>query len=182
MMTASEFNETMIPLSGRLYRFAWRYLEDKEESKDAVQEVFVKLWNMRDQIRDLNSVEAFAMRVTRNHCLDLIKRNRTVSLDGYAAYYDAVAEEDDPSAILQRNESVRHLQDIIRRLPEPQRSVILLKDVEGFEPGEICDQLHINDGNFRVILSRARRKVREEFEKLYANGNKKLSGAVAGLL
>ena len=80
-MTAQEFNEKVVPLGRLLYRYAFRYLENQEDSKDAVQEVFVKLWNLRSEIQAVKNIEAFAVRIMRNHCLDRIKLNKTVRLD-----------------------------------------------------------------------------------------------------
>lgn len=181
-MTADTFNTEVVALTEKLFRYAYRYLNDTDEAKDAVQEVFVKLWNQRKQLSEINNLEAFAIRVTRNHCLDQIKGKRTISLDAYDGYSSRISDSGDPQDQLQRTESVDLLKKIIDQLPEPQRSVIYMRDVEGYEPAEICSSLDMNEGNFRVILSRTRKRVREAFQKEYSHGDSRRKSIVAEVL
>jgi RNA polymerase sigma factor (sigma-70 family) len=80
-MDADQFKKDVLPLKNKLFRFASGLLNDREEARDAIQEVFEKLWKIRDELSRLNSLEAYAMKVTKNHCLDRIKSRRTVPLD-----------------------------------------------------------------------------------------------------
>ncbi|MCD6332095.1 MAG: RNA polymerase sigma factor [Bacteroidales bacterium] len=182
MMTANEFNTEVIPLTDKLFRYTYRLLGDQEEARDAVQEVFVKLWNLREQMTSVRNIEAFAVRTARNYCLDMIKSRRTVSLDEYDFIQNRHAEYSDPQEEIQRSEAVGLLREIIRALPEPQRSVIWFRDVEGYESKEICSMLSMNDGNLRVVLSRARRRVREEFLKSYGYDHKRNQSIITEVL
>ena len=181
-MTAREFNETVVPLHGKLFRYAYRYLNDRDEAKDAVQEIFLKLWNQRNRLGEYNSIEAFAVRVARNHCLDVIKGRRTVSLDVHSYYRDRLSDESDPHEQLSRQDSVSLIKRIISEMQEPYRSVIQMRDVDGYSNVEICEVLGMTDGNVRVVLSRARKRVREVFETAYGYGSKTSKGIVAEIL
>ena len=178
-MTAQDFNKLVVTLNEKLYRFSYRYLQDADQCQDAVQEIFIKLWNQRDRLSELNSIEAFAIRVTRNHCLDVIKARRTVSLDENDFYKDRLSDENDPEKELNRSDSYKNLTDIIENLTEPHRTVIRMRDVEGYSNEEVGDVLGLSAGNIRVVLSRARKKVRQKLEKIYVNGSTENKNLVA---
>src|ERR1035437_5019654 len=82
-MDLREFKIQVFPLKNKLFRIANRLLDDSEDAKDIVQEVFIKLWNMRDKLDIYRSVEALAVVSTRNLCLDKLKTKKypTESLD-----------------------------------------------------------------------------------------------------
>lgn len=181
-MTADDFNQTVVPMGEKLYRFAYRFLHDHEQTQDAIQEVFIKLWNQRERLGELNSMEAFAVRITRNHCLDVLRAKRTVSLDESAYLKEQITDGTDPEQLLNQSDSYQTLRGIIEHLGEPHRSVIRMKDVEGYSNEEIGDILGLSAGNIRVVLSRARKKVREEFEKVYDHESKGSKRIVAEVL
>jgi len=166
-MTAKEFNTSVVPMNAKLFRYAYRFLENRDEAQDAVQEVFVKLWNLRDQIGKVNNIEAFAIRVTRNYCLDQIKAKRTVSLDVNDYFRDRISDTSDPQEELVKADTMRELGRILQRMPEPQRSVIQMRDVEGYSNEEVGEILGLSPGNVRVMLSRARKLIRESFIQIY---------------
>lgn len=166
-MTANEFNKNVVPLNPKLFRYAYRFLEDRDDAQDAVQEVFVKLWRMRDQVREVRNLEAFAVRITRNYCLDKIKTKHTVSMDVNDYFKDRVSDTSDPHEELEKSDSMKVLGQILEELPEPQKSVIKMRDVEGYSNEEVGEILGLTPGNVRVVLSRARKKIRESFIQLY---------------
>ncbi len=172
-MDAEQFKTEVLPLKSKLYRFALSLLDDAEEAQDAVQEVFIKLWNLGDKLKTLNSTEAFAMKVTKNHCLDRIKARRTVSIEktGSLNY-----EEDKDSDIIVKAEmkdTIRHIRQIMASLPEQQRMIVQLRDIEGYEFEEIEQALDINLNTIRVNLSRGRKKIRDIYIKSTSNGPEK---------
>lgn len=166
-MTASEFNTNVVPMNPKLFRYAYRFLEDRDDAQDAVQEVFVKLWKMRDSMKDIKNIEAFAIRITRNYCLDKIKTKHTVSLDVNDYFKDRLSDSRDPHEELEQSDTMKELGRIMQELPEPQRSVIRMRDVEGYSNEEVGEILGLTPGNVRVLLSRARKKIRESFIHLY---------------
>lgn len=181
-MTAIEFNTRVVPLSKKLYRYAYRFLEDPEQSQDAVQDVFIKLWNQRERMAEIENLEAFAVRITRNHCLDVIKSRRTVSMDVNDYFKDRISDESDPEKELYKSDSMVRLRKIVEDLTEPHRSVIRMRDMEGYSNEEIGEVLGLSEGNVRVVLSRARKKVREGLEKIYDHGNQENRNLVAEIL
>jgi len=181
-MTANEFNTQVVPLSSKLYKYAYRFLQDQEQSKDAVQDVFIKLWTQRDRLSELTSLEAFAVRITRNHCLDMIKSRHTVSMDVNDYFRDRITDESDPEKELYKSDSMKRLGQIINGLTEPHRTVLQMRDIDGYSNSEIGKVLGLSEGNVRVVLSRARRKVKEELEDLYEQGNEGTRSIVAEIL
>ena len=165
-MNVEDFKIQVLPLQDKLYSFSPRFLGDSEDAKDAVQEVLIKLWKLRDSLENYRSILAFAMTVTRNHCLDRIKARRTVPLDDNKVYAGQVVNTT-PGDILERKDLTEKIKRIIGELPENQRSVIHLRDIDGFDNQEIGEIMSMDVNNVRVLLSRARKKVREELLKNY---------------
>lgn len=166
-MNLEEFKIQVIPLKNKLYRFAKRFLANAEEAEDMVQEVFIKLWNRRDKLDEYRSVEAIAMVTTRNLCLDKLKR-RKINDEKIKNLKDEMTESQldqktDLSGIIHK------IYQIIQTLPEQQRSIIQLRDIEGYDFMEIAELLDMNENAVRVNLSRARKKIRESLtvSKLY---------------
>jgi len=181
-MTVIEFNEKVVPLNRQLYRYAFRYLGNQEDSKDAVQDVFVKLWNMRFELVTINSIEAFSIRVMRNYCLDKIKMNKTVSLDVQEYFSNRPGTEPTPDRHLEIKNSVEIVRNAITEMQEPQRSVIRMRDLEGYTNEEIAEALGIADGTVRVILSRGRFKIRQILAKMYGYENERSKNVISEIL
>ncbi len=90
-MKSSEFKLLVMPYSSRLYRMAFRLMNSREEAEDIVQEVYVKLWGMRNELLKYNSIEALCVRITRNLCLDHLRR-RKVNHDAMKAEQSKLEE------------------------------------------------------------------------------------------
>ena len=171
-MEVEDFKIQVLPLQDKLYSFALRFLGDSEDAKDAVQEVFLKLWKLRNSLDSYRSLVAFAMTVTRNHCLDRIKAKRTIPIEDNKVYSSQNVNIT-PGDILEIKDLAEIVRKIINELPENQRSVIQLRDIDGYDNQEIGEILKMDANNVRVLLSRARKKVREELlANYYTHGNK----------
>jgi RNA polymerase sigma factor (sigma-70 family) len=162
-MDAKQFKAEVLPLKYKLFRFAARLLENNEEAQDAVQEVFIKLWNLRETLSSMNSLEAFAMKVTKNHCLDMIKARRTVSLEHTKSLYYKENEDENIEKHTELLDTVNHIKRMMSALPQQQRMIMQLRDIEGYEFEEIEQALEINLNTIRVNLSRARKKIRDMY-------------------
>jgi RNA polymerase sigma factor (sigma-70 family) len=160
-MTHQDFKILVFPLKNKLYRFAKRILDDPEEAKDIVQEVFIRLWKKGDSLMEYKSIEALAMVTTRNLSLDKLKAKKypSESIEKLRNEVEETIyeEKQDLSDIVQK---IHH---IIKSLPELQRTVIQLRDIEGHDYDEISGILDMNENAVRVNLSRARKKIREIF-------------------
>jgi len=168
-MKSSEFRLLVMPYSARLYRMAFRLMNNREEAEDTVQEVYVKLWEMRDELDKYNSIEALSIRIARNLCLDQLRRRK---LDYDALNTDKLKQEGHsitPEESLERKEDKEIIHTLIAALPEPQRSLVHLRHLEGKAYEEISEMVNMNVNAIRVSISRARKQMREMLEKQYSS-------------
>jgi RNA polymerase sigma factor (sigma-70 family) len=171
-MNPDEFKKVVLPYGKKLFHFARLLLKDDHSAQDAVQEVYIKLWNMRKELAKINNIEAFAMKITKNWCLDRMKSKKPLFVEDYSAGFDQQADVRDPDKMLERDEKIRHLYTILETLPEQQRMLIRLRDIDGYEFEEISEITGLNEVTIRVNLSRARKKIREELMKIDSYGFK----------
>jgi RNA polymerase sigma factor (sigma-70 family) len=163
-MVASEFKIKVLPVSRKLYRSALFLLKNEEDARDVVQDVFLKLWQKRGDLGQVENVEAFAMRMTRNRCIDILRSNRYVGMDGET---DRQLREEsyDVHSGLEVSEEALLVQKLMDDLPETQRQIMKLRDMDQLEYEEIAEVTGLQVNAIRVTLSRARKKVRDEFLK-----------------
>lgn len=166
-MDKKEFTAAILPLKDRLYRLAKRILISADEADDAVQEVLYKLWKDRENFQEYKSPEAFAITMTKNYCLDRLKSKQASNLKIVHSNYPTLQ---DVEKDLEAYDGVDLVFKILETLPEQQRIVLQLRDVEHFEFSEIAQMLESNETAIRVTLSRARKTVREEMIKKYNYG------------
>ena len=169
-MDIIDFKKHILPLKGKLYHYAYLLLKDRTEAEDAVQEVCLRLWKIRDSLEQYNSIEAFSYKVTRNWCLDRIKARKPVYIESYNSWYDRKTEDTDPHEALENSDNLNLLFNIMNKLPEQQRDILMLREIENKEFDEIADIMNMNINAIRVSLSRARNKIREEMTKFETNG------------
>lgn len=169
-MKQHKFVSLMKPVQDKMYRMALRLLVSKEAAEDAVQEVMLKLWSRKQQLSSYNNLEAFAMTVTKNHCLDQLKLKQNSNLRIVHSNYD------NGESSLQHRVEVRDdlnwVQKIIEELPEQQKILIQLREVEQYEYEEIAEMTGMQETAIRVALSRARKKLKEEMIKRHRYGIK----------
>lgn len=166
-MTKEEFKARVLPVKGKLFRLAVTMLNGRQEAEDTIQDAYLKLWNMRERLSEYNSIEALAVTVTKNLCLDKLKsyRNRKQNDGGLEYMQLASTGQNNPAETIELNESLRHVHEIIGQLPDQQRLVIHLRDIEQYSYEEIAEMTGLKVNNIRVALSRARKNVREEYQK-----------------
>ena len=172
-MDTNRFKLEVLPLKNKLYRFASRLLDDPEEAQDAVQEVFIKLWDRRNKLQELNSIEAFSMTITKNLCLDKIKARKTVSIEQSKSLYFEENGESGADRQLELKDETNCILNLIAALPEQQKMIIQLRDIEGCEFEEIEQVLDLSINTIRVNLSRARKKIREMYINATQDGTRK---------
>lgn len=156
-----------------MFRLAKRLLVSVDASKDAVQDVLLKMWERKDELLHINSLEAYAMQMTKNYCLDQLrlKSNQNLRLV-YSKQNDSEAED---SAIEETNEwqkeKLNAIKKVIESLPDKQKLVIQLRDLEGYEFEKIADITGMTEVSIRVNLSRARKKIKDELVKNVSYGS-----------
>jgi RNA polymerase sigma factor (sigma-70 family) len=164
-MTRDSFNDIVHKLSRNLYIQAYRILRSQEEAEDAVQEVFIKLWNMGQKLDTYTSVEALAVTVTRNYCIDRIRRKKNFIEEEITNQH--LPLDDSPSELLENRESASIISKIIDNLPDIYKTLIVLKEIDGLNYDEIAQKTQQNINTLRVTLSRARKMIRDEFNKYH---------------
>ncbi len=168
-MKSSEFKILLMPFSSRLYRLAFSLLGNREEAEDTVQEVYLKLWQMKDDLEKYNSLEALSVRVTRNLCLDqLRKRKRTRQMEEQQQAAD-IERGEDPAEQMLEKEKAEIMNQMINRLPEPQRSLVYFRHIEGKEYKEIGELMDMKENAIRVSISRARKQLKEMLQNQHAS-------------
>lgn len=165
MMPASLFKQLLLPLYPRLQRVALRLLGNAEDAEDMVQEVYMKLWNKRDALPNVQDVEAYCVTMTKNMCINRL-RMAEVEKEDVDEVPTMLAATDDVEAQVERRDAVEQVQRIIGTLPEHQQQVITLRDMEDCSFEEIAEQTGLTAVNIRMLLSRARKTIRERLKKL----------------
>ena len=159
-MNQETFKTTVFIHKDRLFRFANRFLLDQDDAFDLVQEVLLKLWEARTELLKVANIEAYAMRMTKN--LALNRLNREGVKTKYMAQMDQdIQKESYPS--LTRELILK----LIDRLPEKQRLVMYLRDIEEYEIADIVNLVGIDENAVRVNLSRARNVVKVNLTKVF---------------
>ena len=146
-----------------LLRMATHYTEDTDEAEDVVQETLLKLWFLRDRLSQYRNVEALALVITKHLCINR-KRGKhlvTVSLEEGLT----IIGEQSPERRLMDEERMQELLKLIATLPDLQQSILKMKHIEGMEVEEIARLTGSTPIAVRTNLSRARKKVREQFMK-----------------
>ncbi|HSH20409.1 MAG TPA: RNA polymerase sigma factor [Draconibacterium sp.] len=164
-MTAEEFKNKVIPYSTKLYPTIFRILKNEDETRDALQDLMLKLWNKRSDLKKCSNLSAYIVTTARNYSLDLLKKKRPSVLNENDEYKILNIEEKgfDP----EKREKFEFVHKTIEKLPEKFRTVIRLRDIDGFTFEEIKEMTGYEITHIRVILSRARMKVKKEIEKIY---------------
>jgi RNA polymerase sigma-70 factor (ECF subfamily) len=164
-MLQEQFKREVLPLRNQLLIYARRLLDDVADAEDIVQEVYLKLWYMRDELPSYNSIKALSIQITKNLCLNRIKqrRDRTKETLDELLILD---EEPEPDVMLEQKEHVEHVMQMIAGLPCLQQTILRMKHVDGFEVEEIAELTGSNPEAVRMNLSRARKKIKEQFFKM----------------
>lgn len=164
-MELQAFKSKVLPLKDRLYRIALGMLKSVPEAEDALQDIMLKLWNKRERLSEYKSIEALSVTITKNHCLDKIKAQKH-RFDLDVQELQVADKNVSPDRHLELKENMSVMLDAFSRLPEQQRLLIMLRDVEGNSYEEIAEQTGLEINNIRVGLSRARKNAREEYLKV----------------
>ncbi|QEE51191.1 sigma-70 family RNA polymerase sigma factor [Flavobacterium alkalisoli] len=170
-MNQSEFVNIITPFKDRVYRLAKRLLISNEEAEDATQEVMVRLWKNKNKLESYSSVEALAMTITKNYCLDQLKSKRATEMRLVHSNYSD--REPGLQQQAEDRDSWEWAEKLMNKLPEQQRLILQMRDVEQYEFEEIAKIMDMNESAVRVALSRARKMLREELTKMHSYGIKR---------
>ena len=143
----------------------YRMLGNKEDAHDAVQEVMLKLWDKRKQLNNHPNVTGFVLLTARNHCLDLLKKRHPLFVN--AADYES-ADHHNSQKEIEWKELNGIIREMLMELPESQREVLAMRDLDGLEFSEIADTTGLKIEHVRVLLSRARKQIGSKLKKIYS--------------
>jgi RNA polymerase sigma-70 factor (ECF subfamily) len=155
-MNTKQFNNKILKLADKTYRLAKSILMDEHKAQDAVQDLNLKLWEKRNDMDKIENLTGFVLRSMRNLCLDKLRQKYTEN----ELSNDLEYKESDPYLQLEKKDMAKRATVLINQLPELQRTIIRMRDVEGFELNEIAEITSLTENAVRVNLSRARQKIR----------------------
>jgi len=164
-MHVEEFTGIIDPIKDKLYRYALRIVKDEMGAEDVVQEVIIKLWKKKEQFAEIDNKEAWCMTLTRNLSIDKTrskKGGRTESIEDYHHVKDKTL---DPYKETKSKDMMNRIMAMMETLPENQKSVLHLRDVEGYSYKEISEITTLSVDQVKVNLYRARKSMREKILK-----------------
>ena len=159
-MTHAIFKDTVFCLKDEMYRFAKRFVLSSDEAEDVVQDLMMKFWQKKEELANFGNLKSYALKSVKNECLNRLKHH-DVKL-GFADFQMHRSE----LYQVDTNNLKEQIIGFINQLPEKQKAVIHLKDVEEYEVSEISEMLEREENAVRVNLMRARQKVKEQIQKL----------------
>jgi RNA polymerase sigma factor (sigma-70 family) len=167
-MNQQDFLSLIGPFKDKVFRLSKRLLVSTEEAQDATQDILVKLWSKKTELPSYQNVEALAMTMTKNYCLDQLKSKRASNIKlVHANFTDREAGLDKK---IEDQDSWNWVEKMIEELPEQQKLIIQLRDIEQYEFAEIAEILEMNETAIRVALSRARKTIKEKMTKTHQYG------------
>lgn len=162
-MNEQEFSQNVMVYSGKFYGYSYKLLGNQDEARDVVQDLYLKLWSLRHNLKGINNIEAFATTIIRNLCIDRLKKNKNTAL--HTEQYSKLISHDELSSFetIEADQEVKLelVRTALKKLPEIQQKVFIMRDFEEAEYDLISIELGMTPENVRVILSRARKGIRE---------------------
>ncbi len=168
-MELERFTKTILPLADKLRYLAMDMLRNGDDADDAVQETFLRLWKNRLDLDKHPNTQGFAVVTLKNICIDRIRKDKfDTSID---ALEFSLSEEATPYKKAELKDSIAIVNKIIESLPELQRTILMMRDVEGYELSEIASITGTQVSAVTTNLSRARKRVRETFLRITEKRN-----------
>jgi RNA polymerase sigma factor (sigma-70 family) len=164
-MDLQQFEIKILPLKDKIFRLAKALLTDASEAEDAVQDIYLKLWSLRNELDKADNLTAFSLQIARNHCFDRLRSLSRVQFSELTDNEEKISSERSPYEQTEQTDLINAIKRLIGALPEQQRIVIHLRDVEGLEMDEIVTITGMTENAIKVYLSRARQSIRKSFEK-----------------
>ena len=157
-MTSAAFQTEYLALAETFYRVAFFILEDADEAEDAVQELYLKLWDRRDVLDGIRSPKGYGLTLLRNLCLDRIRRSRKMETPATLPEPEMPGGQDES---IDEKERLAKVLAAIKSLPDRQREVLTLRTLDGLSYEEIAQRTGISYLSLRVLLSQARNKLKK---------------------
>jgi len=157
-MTVEEYNKSVDLFSDGIYRFILKNLKDEDNAKDIVQDTYEKLWIRSSEV-SFEKVKSYLFSTAYHTMIDKIRKEKRIVNSDYM-------EEDSYSHTESYSDLNEVLNEAINRLPEVQRSVILLRDYEGYSYQEIAEITELSESQVKVYIYRGRMALKNYIVKL----------------
>ena len=164
-MQASDFKQLFLPCHRKLFSVAYRLMGNAQAAEDMVQETFLKLWMQRDKIERIDNPEAYSITVLRRLFYDKMRTGHLQEVDKDVGSLQVTSSQN-ISRQLEAADEYQRVRQLISHLPEPQGRIMLMRDVEDRSFEEISIETGLTEVNIRSILSRARKKIREQIKTM----------------
>ncbi|MCD7900302.1 MAG: sigma-70 family RNA polymerase sigma factor [Bacteroides sp.] len=168
-MKLNEFKKEVLPLRDKLFRIALRITCNEKESEDIVQDVMLKMWELREEWNSIDSKEAYCCMMSRNLALGRLKLKDNQTENIMDTIQHSLEEDILPSTHLEQQETKMMIRNLIRKLPDKERAVMELRDWEEMSYKEVALTLQITEAQVKINLFRARKRIKELFSKLNKN-------------
>ncbi len=161
--TQEEFLKKYAPYSRQLYEYACTLLQSKEEAEDVVQEAYLKLWKGREILATITNPKAYLMTMINHLCMDKLNEVHTCTLSQDDEENEPIEEgaEEEMQEETNPQEKLQKVLKLIEQLPETQKQILKMRTIQGMEYDAIAKQTGLQEGNIRVMLSRARHQLKE---------------------
>lgn len=164
-MQASDFKQLFLPCHRKLFSVAYRLMGNAQAAEDIVQETFLKLWMQRDKMEKVDNPEAYSITVLRRIFYDKMRAGHLQEVDKDVGSLQ-VSSSQNISKQLEEADEYQRVRLLINHLPEPQARIMLMRDIEDRSFEEISIETGLTEVNIRSILSRARKKIREQIKAM----------------
>ncbi len=161
-MQEISFRNDILPLKDKLFRVALRITFDRAEAEDVVQDTMIRVWNKRDEWSQLESIEAYCLTVCRNLAIDRSQKMEAQN-ESLTPELEQRAIASGPYDQLVNEERMKLIHQLINELPEKQRVIMQLRDIEGESYKEISEVLQLTEEQVKVNLFRARQKIKQRY-------------------
>lgn len=164
-MHTISFREDILPLKDKLFRLALRITFDRAEAEDIVQDTLIRVWNKREEWQQMDSIEAYCLTVARNLAIDRSQKMESQNLE-LTPETQEMPDAKMPDQLMEQNEQLSIIHRLINELPEKQRSILQLRDIEGKNYKEIAVILGLTEEQVKVNLFRARQRIRLKYNEV----------------
>jgi RNA polymerase sigma-70 factor (ECF subfamily) len=162
-MQEISFRKDILPLKDKLFRLALRITLDRAEAEDVVQDTLIRVWSKREEWSQFDSIEAFCFTVARNLAIDRSEKKEAANVELTPDMMEQASDASGPDKQLVRTEQMNLIHRLINELPEKQRTVVQLRDIEGKNYKEIATVMQMTEEQVKVTLFRARQKVKQQY-------------------
>lgn len=162
-MQEISFRNDILPLKDKLFRLALRITLDRAEAEDVVQDTMIRVWNKREIWSQFDSIEAYCFTVARNLAIDRSQKRDAQTLELTPGLEPTEEQTSRPDEQLFHQERMGIIHRLMNELPEKQRMIMQLRDIEGESYKEIAKLLQLTEEQVKVNLFRARQKVKQRY-------------------